>query len=687
MKLLKRLLTVIIFITFLSNNVFAWSISAYSTNKGGEITVNWSTPGEWFTVTYEFWDWDDSVQDFVLKTETRDEYFWADTYYIYLNNSLKTMVSNTNSYIFSALNNGSSYNINIIAKEYDYELSGYYYIAEAYTSSTPYDTTNPSTPNISHADVDSNNDGVNPEYSYDDDTSLYFSWTGGSDSDTDPRTPKWRYQAEYEKDDSGSYTRAVDGSATSYTITAENGHYYRMWVRTIDDSGNTSNWISTVDIDCDTEKPSNLTVSITNFHYGPNGGLVDLNLSVTDNLAYEGLYMSFSNNNSTWSNWEAYTTTKKDYNLGAGSGTKYVYVRVKDKAGNISNTASANMLIEKGQLKIVVQEKSYGTPVEEAKVVVNTNITIKEDIYEKGVYIEELSSGTYPFYIEKPGFETLAGQANIETGRLTEIVVELVRKFKPVKGMVLDMGGDDDDDGKLFGADIEMIPSPPDLPVGFFSTYTDFNGSFTLNVMADHEYKIKISRFNYITYEPETAIYISADQSTGYYDLGSINLEYAYNDRGDVEGHTKESGTGNIMPNVPITIKDAHNTITPVTSAQNGSFISPALTPGRYKLQAVKNGYVTSEQIVDIEARKSVYKSIDLSPRATQDYLHIHDVELNQSATYSARRKIKIGPNVVVKAGVTILCIAGEEVEIIEWARTEDGAYFNTAIDPALRNQ
>ena len=42
---------------------------------------------------------------------------------------------------------------------------------------------------------------------------------------------------------------------------------------------------------------------------------------------------------STWSGWFAYSTSKT-WTLSAGGGTKTVYVKYKDRAGNISAAAS-----------------------------------------------------------------------------------------------------------------------------------------------------------------------------------------------------------------------------------------------------------------------------------------------------------------------------------------------------------
>jgi hypothetical protein len=48
----------------------------------------------------------------------------------------------------------------------------------------------------------------------------------------------------------------------------------------------------------------------------------------------------------TWSPWQAYTTNKF-WTLTAGTGTKTVYVQYKDRAGNVSATASDSITYQR----------------------------------------------------------------------------------------------------------------------------------------------------------------------------------------------------------------------------------------------------------------------------------------------------------------------------------------------------
>ncbi|MBO8160691.1 MAG: fibronectin type III domain-containing protein [Thermosipho sp. (in: Bacteria)] len=55
-------------------------------------------------------------------------------------------------------------------------------------------------------------------------------------------------------------------------------------------------------------------------------------------------YMSFSNDNVSWSDWEPFATTK-EWTLEAGPGTKTVYLKLKDNAGNVSQLISATIYL------------------------------------------------------------------------------------------------------------------------------------------------------------------------------------------------------------------------------------------------------------------------------------------------------------------------------------------------------
>ncbi len=83
-------------------------------------------------------------------------------------------------------------------------------------------------------------------------------------------------------------------------------------------------------ITLDTTPPQG-SIKINNGAAYTNSTTVQFTLSATDMLSGMG-QMRFSNDNSTWSGWENYSSSKS-YNLQSGDGAKTIYVQYKDNAG------------------------------------------------------------------------------------------------------------------------------------------------------------------------------------------------------------------------------------------------------------------------------------------------------------------------------------------------------------------
>lgn len=97
----------------------------------------------------------------------------------------------------------------------------------------------------------------------------------------------------------------------------------------------------------DSVAPSSGTIQIENNASVVRGLTVRLTgLSATEPSNGSGVaQMRFSNNNSTWSSWEAYASTRTGWDLSAfggnaSVGTKRVYVQYRDNAGNTSSVVS-----------------------------------------------------------------------------------------------------------------------------------------------------------------------------------------------------------------------------------------------------------------------------------------------------------------------------------------------------------
>jgi hypothetical protein len=120
---------------------------------------------------------------------------------------------------------------------------------------------------------------------------------------------------------------------------------YAFRVTATDAAGNTSA-PTAKNIYLDKTPPQG-TVSIK----GAAGGTVTTNtvaldLVLTSNDQASSIQMSFSNSGGeeTYSTWEPFSSTKLNYQLTNGMGSKSVYMRLKDAAGNVSAT-SVNVVV------------------------------------------------------------------------------------------------------------------------------------------------------------------------------------------------------------------------------------------------------------------------------------------------------------------------------------------------------
>lgn len=111
--------------------------------------------------------------------------------------------------------------------------------------------------------------------------------------------------------------------------------------------GFNTNWNIRADLILDDD----VDPTISNFQINSNASLtnskdVTLSQSATDDkTTVSSLKMRFSNDNSTWSDWEAFSNTKS-WTLTDVDGEQPVYFQVKDLAGNTAST-SASIILDK----------------------------------------------------------------------------------------------------------------------------------------------------------------------------------------------------------------------------------------------------------------------------------------------------------------------------------------------------
>lgn len=172
-------------------------------------------------------------------------------------------------------------------------------------------------------------------------TTPTFSWNLG----TDPSPPSGIATYYLEITSSSNFTinrkSVLVGNKTNYTMTTPLSDGTGYWhVRTMDNAGNNGSWSLTWSFLIDTMPPSDLSITINNDVVFTNSTSVILTV-----YAYEADKMSFSSDNSTWSDWEMYSTAKS-WILIIGDGIKYVYFKVKDKAGNVASSVYDTIILD-----------------------------------------------------------------------------------------------------------------------------------------------------------------------------------------------------------------------------------------------------------------------------------------------------------------------------------------------------
>jgi PKD repeat protein/ribosomal protein L40E len=133
-------------------------------------------------------------------------------------------------------------------------------------------------------------------------------------------------------------TSPISGETNSQlTITKNTADTYTYYCKVTDNEQHTVN-SNTATLTVTTEPPQ-LTgsIKIENDADSTDTTAITLNLMVDDSTSIAEMH--FSNDGSTWSDWQDYSTTAS-WTLTEGDGTKTVYVQFRDNEGEISSTYS-----------------------------------------------------------------------------------------------------------------------------------------------------------------------------------------------------------------------------------------------------------------------------------------------------------------------------------------------------------
>lgn len=153
----------------------------------------------------------------------------------------------------------------------------------------------------------------------------------------------------YKWDDAGFTSPSTYTAPIDMDLSIGQGTHTLYW-RTTDSAGN-SETIQSQQFKLDSEMPNTLSVSISGGETYETLNPVSLTLGASD--VTSGVYqMQFSNDGITYSTWEAFGTSKSWdltnalYGGTADEGTKTVYVKFNDNAGNVTTAVSDSIVLD-----------------------------------------------------------------------------------------------------------------------------------------------------------------------------------------------------------------------------------------------------------------------------------------------------------------------------------------------------
>lgn len=190
---------------------------------------------------------------------------------------------------------------------------------------TDYDSTPPLPPLVSSLSPSPTND-----------TTPTFTWTSGGG------------------DGIGRYWLGIDDSPipgtqnvtyTSYTPDPLAEGTYNFQVRERDQAGNWSN-PGSVSVTIDTTAPTLTSILIDDPDAVGSNYAVDTLVNLSIVASGSPAAMRFRNSGGSWSAWEPYSSSRSNWSLLTGDGWKYVYVQLRDAAGNTTSSVSDSILLD-----------------------------------------------------------------------------------------------------------------------------------------------------------------------------------------------------------------------------------------------------------------------------------------------------------------------------------------------------
>ncbi len=150
-------------------------------------------------------------------------------------------------------------------------------------------------------------------------------------------------------------------TSTSYkNIDVSSGAVYYYTVRAVSSSGQENTNTEQASATASVNPPATLNIQINGGNQYTGEQQVTLTLSATD-----ATQCRVSNDKSTWSEWQPYTTSMS-WQLTSGEGIKDVYYECKDSVGNVAIPVSATITLDTENPEITISSpqngETYGSP-------------------------------------------------------------------------------------------------------------------------------------------------------------------------------------------------------------------------------------------------------------------------------------------------------------------------------------
>jgi len=236
---------------------------------------------------------------------------------------------------------------------------------------------------------------------------------------------------------SGGSVSSVSVSGQPYITTENSNNTVEYWSEDKARLNETHHILTNIKLD---ETPPSGSIQINNGAAYTTSLSVTLNLSAADSTSGVA-QMRFSNNGTSWTQWEIYNTIKA-WNLTSGDRVKTVYVQYKDAAGLVSQVFSDTVILDTASPTVFILSPLEGSEIKSSDITIQwngTDLGSGIDHYEIGLDTDSaINVGiqtAYTFRGVGDGSHTAYVRAFDRVGQQSEVSVDFVVNTSPLGGV------------------------------------------------------------------------------------------------------------------------------------------------------------------------------------------------------------------------------------------------------------